>query len=427
MKKILHLIALFFLMGNLLGQNDKSDIRTPKDYLFCADGAYDKSRSEQANNVTPQRPKYLKKLTQSELAILNRDGFYEDFITGYAGAVFMDTRDKTIIISHRATELAGLNSDYRDIAAAAQISGSNLLSKLITGVAKIFRPAEEINEMLEIGLQYPSAKKFMEVVIKQFPDYNIEQTGHSLGGSTTQLLAYEFGTKGVTFDPAGIGNKIYLDVAKKENVKNITNYKVHQSLVSSSVTTGKNIGKVVTIYPIEGDKMNATKAHGLFEIYSQALNLSTGYFKTFEEVAQELWNKNGYISETVINYNFRPATVQTKIQDKFNTYEEYKKYLIKTHNIVEQQEFNDDIESLNQNSVQFYSINFDDDEEPAKKTIGNFILIDNTIEGGTYRVSEHKDKLYILLNETDLLKITTESWVNKFEQKTGTYKFENEK
>jgi len=410
------------MAGYIWGQNNNAVIRTSKDYLFCAEGAYNRKTTEQTSNIIPQRPEYLKKLTSTELAILNKSGFYEDFITGYAGAVFIDTRDSTIIIAHRGSELAGIKSDIRDIAADAQISGSNIINKVITSIAKKIRPAEEINEMLEIGLQYPSAKKLIETVKLQYPNNNIEQTGHSLGGSTTQLLAYEFGTKGVAFDPAGVGNKIHLDIAKKENVKNITNYKIHQSLVSASVTTGKNIGKIIVIYPISDGKITATKAHGIFEIYSQALNHNTGCFKTFDEVAQELWNNNGYISEIELTGILKPAIVKTKIQDKFETFSQYKEYLKKINNITEQQEFNDDIDALNKNSVQFY----ENENGQVTKTAGSFILIDNTMEKGTYRAVEHKEKLYLLLNETDLLKITAEFLANRLEQKAGTFKFHND-
>ena len=426
MKKILHIIIWLSLTGSILGQNSNSVVRTPKDYLFCADGAYNRKYLTPTSDTIPQSPEYLKKLTRNELYFLNKNGFYNDIFTGYAGAVFMDARDSTIIIAHRGTELAGKKSDLRDIVADAQISGSNVLNKIITTVIKKFRTEEEINEMLEIGLQYPSAKRFIESVKQQFPKNTIEQTGHSLGGSTTQLLAYEFGTKGVTFDPAGVGNKIYLDSTKKENIKNITNYKIHQSLVSSPITTGKNIGKIIEIYPVDEGKMNATKAHGLFEIYNQALNHNTGYFKTFDEVAQELWENNGYISEIVVTGLLKPTKVQTKIQDKFASYNEYKEYLKKTNNITEQQEFNDDINALNQNSVQFYPLSLNKDDSLTIKSIGNFVLIDNTIENGTYRIVEHKEKLYILLNETDLLKVTTEFLTNKSEQKEGSYNFNND-
>jgi len=422
-RKLIGVIVWVFMTGYLFGQENKSVIRTPKDYLFCADGAYNRKKDD-TTSLLLQLPEYLKKLTHSDLYILNRDGFYEDFFSGYAGAVFMDTRDSTIIISHRATELDGFKSDIRDIAAAAQISGANMLSKFITSIAKRFKSAEEVNEMLEIGLQYPSAKKLVEAVKQKFSHSNIEQTGHSLGGSTTQLLAYEFGTKGITFDPAGVGNKIYLDTAKKENVKNIINYKIHKSLVGSSITTGKNIGKTIAIYPTDGEKINATKAHGVFEIYNQAMNHETGYFKTFDEVAKELWDNNGYISEIEIVGLLKPTMTQTKIQDKFETYNEFSDYLKRKNNIRKQEEFNDDIGSLNQNNVLFYPVNLNN--EDSITSIGSFVLIDNSIEKGTYQVFEHKEKLYILLNETDLLKIATESWFNKLEQKTGTYNFENE-
>jgi hypothetical protein len=426
MKKGMYIIVWLFMAGNGWGQNQDFSLRTPEDYLFCADGAYDRRKIEPTNDTMPPRPEYLKKLTQNDLPVLNKDGFYEDIFSGYAGAVFRDTRDSALIIAHRATELAGIKSDIRDIAADAQISGSNILSKIITGIAKLFRSEEEVNEMIEIGLQYPSAKKLVEAVKQTFPNNTIEQTGHSLGGSTTQLLAYEFGTKGVTFDPAGVGSKIYLDSSKKENVNNIINYKINQSLVSSSVTTGQNIGKIVEIYPTDGKTINATKAHGIFEMYHQAMNQNTGYFKTFDETAQELWQKNGTISEIEITGILKPTMVQTNIQDKFPSCNEYKKKKKKKYNIPQQQETNDDIDALNQNSVQFFPVNLSDENGQIIKSTGSFVIVDNTVEKGTYRVVEHKNKLYLLLSDTDLLKITTDFLKNKQGQKTGTYKFKND-
>lgn len=420
-RKLLCIIVLLSVTGYVDGQNLSSVIRTPKDYLFCADGAYNKEKLEQTSDTLPPRPEYLKKLTNRELFVLDKAGFYEDFLTGYAGAVFMDTRDSTIIISHRATELAHYKSDIRDIAADAQLAGSDKLSKVISSLAKKSRSEEEVNEMIEIGLQYPSAKKLFEAVKRQFPKNNIEQTGHSLGGSTTQLLAYEFGTKGITFDPAGVGNKIYLNIAKKENINNITNYKVHQSLVSSSVTTGKNIGKIVTIYPTDGKNILATKSHGIFEIFTLSLNHNTGYFKTLNEVTQELWENNGYISEIKRTGMLKVTRIQTKIQDKFKTIDEYREYFKKAYNIVEQQ---DDTEALNQNSVQFYLANPEDTD--TLKPTGSFIFINSTVEKGTFQVVEHKNKLFILLDKTDLLKIITRHREDKSIQKIGTYQLEEE-
>jgi len=320
------------MVGGICGQNDMSVIRTPKDYVFCAEGAYNRKSKEQTSDTIPQRPEYLKKLTRADLSVLNKSGFYEDFITGYTGAVFIDTRDSTIIIAHRGSE----SSDIRDFVADAQIAGSDILSKMPAGIAEKIRPIKTLNEMFEVGLQYPSAKRFVEAIKQQFSQNEIEQTGHSLGGNTAQLLSYEFGTKGVTFDPAGIGNKISLDTAKMENAEKITNYKVHQSLISAPIATGKNIGKIIIIYPTDGEKINATKAHGLFEIYTQALNHNTGYFKTFDEVAQELWENNGTVSEIALTEKLKPAKVQTNIQDKFASYSEYKEYLKRIYNITEQ-------------------------------------------------------------------------------------------
>jgi predicted esterase YcpF (UPF0227 family) len=420
MKKIIFIVVYLSIAGYVWGQNN--EIRTPKDYLFCAEGAYDRKKGEHSNDTIPQRPEYLKKLTRSELHILNNNDFFTDIISGYAGAVFMDMRDRTIIIAHRGSEA----SDIRDFIADAQIVETNIVNKIITSIANKLRPVVDVNEMLEIGVQYPSAKKLIEAVIQQFPNNKIEQTGHSLGGSTTQLLAYEFGTKGVTFDPAGVGNKIYLDAAKKENVNNITNFKIHQSLISSSSSTGKNIGKIIFIYPTDGEKLNATKAHGTFDIYNQALNQNTGYFKTFDEVAQELWENNGTISEIIVAGIPIPTRAQTKIQDRFSTFSEYKEYLKNKYNISDQQEFNSDIDALNQNSVQFFPVNSNIDEGQTFKSTGSFVLLDNTIENGTYRIFEYKNRLYVLLNETDLLKITTEFLTNKSKQKTGTYQFNND-
>ncbi|MCM1040959.1 MAG: hypothetical protein NC396_00840 [Bacteroides sp.] len=313
---ILLVIALFGLFG-AKGQNAQ---RTPLVYLYCAaESDFDK----QEGGYT--LPWYIRQMKQKDFSVLDTGGVYRDVLTGYGGAVFVDERDSTIILTHFATETE--TTDVLDILADIQIAGVDWLAWPVYKIADVMRDSQSAQEMRMYGMQYPSARKFYQMVKERWPDFNIENTGHSLGGNLTQLISYEYGIVGVTFDPAGIGVSVHLDSLKKDNARYITNYKICKSLISSAVTTGQRVGKTVTIYPSDGKSLWGTKAHGLMEIYTMAMNKETGYFKTLDEVSKEIWRNNGSIRELQVEDKYKPVLEDVKVRDKFGTYDEYLVYM----------------------------------------------------------------------------------------------------
>lgn len=323
-------LVLFFCLlslGKLYGQVGH---RTPQDYLFCAA----QSGSDMAESAY-SLPWYLKKMTQTDFSFLDEEGFYKDVLTGYGGAVFMDLRDSTIVIGHFATEKPSF-ANMMDIVADVQLAGVDLITRPLSKVAGFVRDSQTAAEMQVFGLQYPSARGLYQRVRERWPRLAIENTGHSLGGSLTQLISYEYGIVGVTFDPAGIGLSVQLDTLKKENVWCITNYKIYHSLVSASVTTGMLIGRTVTIYPSDGKTIVGTQAHGLMEIYNMAINKETGYFKTLEEVSADIWKNDGYLTEMGINEKLRPDLIKTSVREKFSTYENFLMYMYEEYGAEEE-------------------------------------------------------------------------------------------
>jgi hypothetical protein len=430
MRKMFFILVALSVWGEVFGQNDES-IRTPKDYLFLADAAYDRQKDRAKGEVILKRPEYLKQLTHDVLPILDKNDNFFKGNSGYAAAVFTDTRDGTIIISHRGTEFK--LTDPRDVIADAQIVIHTLpffpLTKIHDKLVESFKP-DVYKQYIDENIQYSDAKILVNEVFRKYSSTNtIEQTGHSLGGSHAQRLAYEYGTKGVTFDPAGVSNSNCFDVSKKDNAENITNYKIHNSLVSSPITTGKNIGKTIEIYPnFSGHITTTIDEHPTMAIYTNALNHKTGKFKTFEEALKEHWEK-GYIEKYIIDENKlqRPQKIQVKVQEEFNgDYDRYREYVIKGYDIKIQPEFNNDINAINQNSVQFCPITSNSNEGGHTiKSTANFIMFDNTLEKDSFITIEYRDKWYVIINETDFPRITADFWNNEFKQAAGTYKFAN--
>lgn len=298
----------------------QAGIRTPRDYLYCAA----QSGSDMADSIY-EMPRYLQKITRVDLPILDESGFYKDILTGYGGAVFMDLRDSTVVIGHFATGAPSL-ANMMDIVADVQIAGVDLPVQPLSKVIGVIRDTQDAQEIMAFGLQYTSACKLYQRVRERWPGLVVENTGHSLGGNLTQLISYKYGIVGVTFDPAGIGQNTHLDTTQKENAKNITNYKIHNSLVSTSVTTGLLIGKTVTIYPSDGKTIVGTQAHGLMEIYDMAMNKETGYFKTLNEITALIWKNEGYVTEIGMN-GYKPGLIRVNVREKFATYEDFMAYM----------------------------------------------------------------------------------------------------
>lgn len=76
--------------------------------------------------------------------------------------------------------------------------------------------------MKKLPNQYADAQKFYEKVRKDFPNQEIIFTGHSLGGSLSQLMSNKTGHEAVTFNAYGVRDILQGNV--RDNLDNIRNY-----------------------------------------------------------------------------------------------------------------------------------------------------------------------------------------------------------
>ncbi len=156
-----------------------------------------------------------------------------EYDNGFAATVFM--RENKIVIAYRGTDTSDLLGD--DGADAALNS--------------IF-PAWH--------LQFTDALKLAYDLQVQYPDVDINVTGHSLGGSLAQVVTQMFGFSGAAFDPLGAKNIVasfcFQELAKVYNPdflrgvgasSSFTNYCVVNSLLSGFLF-GRHIGNTYDLW-----------------------------------------------------------------------------------------------------------------------------------------------------------------------------------
>ena len=98
-----------------------------------------------------------------------------------------------------------------------------------------------------IPAQYADAEKFYSEIKKTFPNQEIMFTGHSLGGSLSQILGSQFGEKAVTFNAFGVGDTYS---PKFKYTKNIINYGNPKDIVFTS-NIDNQLGKTYMINDTE--------------------------------------------------------------------------------------------------------------------------------------------------------------------------------
>ncbi len=99
--------------------------------------------------------------------------------------------------------------------------------------------------------QFKDATKFVERVRKSHPDAEIIVTGHSLGGSLSELTASKFSeVKGISFDAVGTEGLVsgHNNKGLKDN-KNTLNYVVRGDIISNAK---KHVGTTVVVDGIKG-------------------------------------------------------------------------------------------------------------------------------------------------------------------------------
>lgn len=105
----------------------------------------------------------------------------------------------------------------------------------------------DLGAMKHIPAQYTDAEKFYSEIKKTFPNQEIIFTGHSLGGSLSQILGSQFGEKAVTFNAFGVGDTYS---PKFKYTKNIINYGNPKDIVFTS-NIDNQLGKTYMINDTE--------------------------------------------------------------------------------------------------------------------------------------------------------------------------------
>lgn len=98
-----------------------------------------------------------------------------------------------------------------------------------------------------IPSQYSDAENFYTEIKKKFPNQEIIFTGHSLGGSLSQLMSNYTGCKAVTFNAYGVGDTYS---PKFKYAKNIINYGNPKDIVFTS-NIDNQLGKTYMINDTE--------------------------------------------------------------------------------------------------------------------------------------------------------------------------------
>ena len=146
--------------------------------------------------------------------------YYSNPITGYQGVAYQHVGSKEVVIASRGTEL----SPDMLVDAGMVITGANA--------------------------QMPDARRFVARIKHRIeeaaategkPAPRIALTGHSLGGTLTQILAHEFNLPGTTFNSYGA---VDLGYRLPEGGTQVTNYVRVTDVVSAA---SRHVGKVVEL------------------------------------------------------------------------------------------------------------------------------------------------------------------------------------
>ena len=118
--------------------------------------------------------------------------------------------------------------------------------------------------------QLEDAVAFVDRIKAQYPDANIVVTGHSLGGSLTEMVASRYeDVVGITFDAVGTKGIVEATGGALKDNHNTVNYIVHGDVISNA---DAHVGQVVVVSNItKGNELLSPHAIGNFMGNSSAL------------------------------------------------------------------------------------------------------------------------------------------------------------
>ena len=235
-------------------------------------------------------------------------------------------------------------SEYEDRKTGFYAKAFRMGNKIVISIRGTeFTSKKDLNSDIQmnnkkIPEQFESALKFYNSIEYKFKEkgYEIVITGHSLGGSLTQLLCHLTGCRGVTFNAYGVGDYVRSEYPIKSEEGNIKNYgNINDYTFGTKIDS--HIGQVYVIETNKDEKfLRPIKYHKIENMGS--LDLAEAYDKRKHNKLNEKQKNPSkiFLIEDLIT---------TKVGQKYqrvlrNIIEQAKK-----GNILSEQELNEKIKS----------------------------------------------------------------------------------
>ncbi|WP_166244896.1 lipase family protein [Paenibacillus turpanensis] len=292
-------------------------------YYELSKEAYDSKYNDQSG---PGRP-VVTSDGSSWLPIVPDDAKLHDGLSGFDAVVMKNLETNQIVVAFRGTEgdiaegklrsVADFITDGKDVFLpdVAERSGFNgFMDKVDDLVPDIpDNPVSDflsdayddtVGEFMRDHNQFDLAAELVEQLIKEYPDYEISLTGHSLGGADAQFAAAKNDVEAVTFSAPSALYRLPEDLQEKAKDGRfdslITNY-VHPS---DSIASGafyeydRHVGR--TYYTDTGfEEANEKYGDGLYGDVQRFIDTVKGdgyhYFQVYK------FDKDGHISNPLVN------------------------------------------------------------------------------------------------------------------------------
>lgn len=245
-------------------------------------------------------------------------GQYSDKQTGYQGLALRSSTGE-IVVTHRGTEFS-------------------IFSKDLWGADRQMAKGS-------IPSQYYQAEEFSRQVRSAHPDDEIHHTGHSLGGSLAQMVAYTEKAPSTAFEPLGTGQLIEKLRVERGLTHGIGREEgdIPPESFQTYVVKGYSDGLEDTLVSRGKDHVQIGQVHAMHPVlptdhYYNKGSIDLHYISGF----RHCFNEQGEFVGSLSNVTYRDELIRSKwdknevvipgnqfigeqrLQDRYNSFEEYK-------------------------------------------------------------------------------------------------------